>query len=241
MEHPVHDPELKKYMKMIAWSNRWDQVILRGCLIGVFTAVGTTIGFALLIIIAGQFVTTFKQIPLLDAFLAQTKLDVLIENQLQKISQTDQGQNPPPSNNNENQTPTVVDLKYNNAVYKLAFTYPSTFTSNSETAGASDGGRVVQLAGTGSLRSLDVYINEPVQVGGVSTQRIIPRNDINRIVVNIYDSGAIVNNKKIDTAVYYSEVKVGDNTFSFVGIADSQTPKLAREIFVNILTSSTFN
>ncbi len=239
MEHPAHDPELKKYMKMIAKSNRWDQVIFRGCLMGVFTAVGTTIGFALLLIIAGQFVTTFKQLPLIDTFLAQTKLDVLIENQLQKINQTDQGEAPTTPTDNSS-TPVVTELKYTNAVYKLAFTYPSTFNSVAEKAGSDEGGKIVQLNGTGSLRSLEVYINQTVQVGGVSSQRFIPRQDMDRIVMDIYDDGAIINNKKNDSAVYYAEVKVGNDTFRFVGIADQQTPKLAREIFAQLLTTATF-
>lgn len=239
MEDTKKDAELKKYLKMIANANKWHQVILRGCLTGVFTALGATVGFALLLFVAAQFVTSFKQIPLLDTFLEQTKLDVLIEQQLNKINQPeetpDQGEKP-----DEEETPVVTTLKYTDNQFKLAFSYPSTFSSLN-TVPVSDIAKTIQIeGGDGVLQSVDIYINQEIKVQGQGTQRYIPKAGMDRIVVNVYENGATVIDQTYQTPVYYSKIKVDNNTFEIVGIGDSSSPKLAREVFLQIIESATF-
>lgn len=237
MDEAKKDAELRKYLKFIAYSNKWHQVILRGCLTGVFAALGTTIGFAILLLALGQFVSTFKQVPLLDTILEQTKLDVLIENQLNKINEPDKEEEEPTE---ENPIPTVTSLKYTDNQFRLSFNYPSTFSSLN-TVPVSETAKTVTLeGGNGLLQSLDIYINQDIKVQGQGTQRYIPKAGMDRIIVNVYEDGATVGDQTYQTPVYFSKIKVDTNTFDIVGIGDSAAPKQAREVFLQIIESSTF-
>lgn len=226
--------------------NRLDQVALRGCVIGIFTAIGTTIGFALFIIIAAQFVTQFKGIPLLDAILEQTKIDVLIENQLNKLEQetankptTPDTSVPDPDNPDNSTDNKPKNLTYKNETLGISFEYPNTFTSVSEKQ-TEDGFKVIQLNGEGALYNLDIYIDKKVTIEGSATQRFVQREDINRIVVDIYETGVTIDGQKFTNPAYHSEVNINGHTYRFVGLADENTPKLAREVFVSILQTVKF-
>lgn len=236
MDQAKQDAEFRKYLKMIAYANKWHQVILRGCLTGIFAALGTTIGFAILLVALSQFVTTFKQVPLLDTILEQTKLDVLIEQQLNKINQPEQ----PTEEKPEEETPEITSLKYTDNQFKLSFNYPSTFSSIN-TLPIDEDSKTIQLeGGNGVLQSLDIYINQDIKVQGQGTQRYIPKAGMDRIIVNVYEDGATVGAQTYQTPVYASHISVDGNTFDFIGIGDAASPKLAREVFLQIIESSTF-
>ncbi|MCA9379345.1 hypothetical protein KC640_02865 [Candidatus Dojkabacteria bacterium] len=243
MTEPQMDNELRKLLKRMVMMNRLDQIALRGCLIGIFTAIGTTIGFALFIIIASQFVTQFKEIPLLDSILEQTKLDVLIENQLNKLEQ--ETANPPTDTSVPDSTDpgstgdTSKNLTYQNDSLGISFEYPSTFNSVLEKQ-TEDEYTVIQLNGEGALYNLDIYIDKQVVVTGTATQRFVQRDDIDRIVVNIYESGVTIEGQEFTNPAYYSTVEANGHTYRFVGLADENTPKLAREVFVSILQTVSF-
>lgn len=68
---------------------------------GIFQAVGATLGFAIFIIIASAIIRTAGEVPVLSDILRETKLDQLIENQL-KILERQEDQN------NVSPTPTVT-------------------------------------------------------------------------------------------------------------------------------------
>jgi hypothetical protein len=80
--------ELKKLNKALNRQNvyyRRRNVILRAVATGVFTAIGTTIGFGLVILISASFLKTVSAVPFIDDILKQTKIDQLIERQLQQL------------------------------------------------------------------------------------------------------------------------------------------------------------
>lgn len=231
-----HDPELKRYMKLIAVSNRWDQVILRGCLIGVFTAVGTTIGFALLLFIAGQFISSFKQVPLLDTILEQTKLDLLIENQLNRLNEnptTGESETPPP--------PPASPLVYTNKDLNFSFSYPAYLSSSSENVDEA-GNKYIQFTGEGDgIQALDLYTNLEVSVKGLSTQRFANIPELGRVVVYIYEQGGSVNNEEYNAPIYFAQVNKNGTKVVFVAYGEKDLPKLGREIFTDILETLKFD
>lgn len=229
----MEDPEVKKALKSIARGNRWDQVMLRGCLIGVFTALGTTIGFALLIAFAAQFVGSFKQLPLIDTFLEQTKLDVLIENQLKKIST--ETSTTTSTTSSGSQTPTSSSLTYVNTQTGISFTYPSSLSK------VSSEGSVVTFSGTTPIEVLELRINQQITLSGNSSQQFITKAGQDRIVINIYEAGAKLDGKEVTNAVFETKITSGSNKFQFVAISEASSPKLAREVFKSIIESVSFN
>lgn len=80
--------QLKKLNRNLREQNKYykrSQVVLRSLAAGIFTAIGATIGFGLVIIVLASFVRTISAVPIIDDILKQTKLDQLIEYQLQQI------------------------------------------------------------------------------------------------------------------------------------------------------------
>jgi len=224
------DPELKRYMRRIADSNRMHNVIVRGLFTGIFTAIGTTIGFALLIFLAAALVSNVKNVPILDSFLQQTKLDVLIEDQLSKIQKGSTGT-----------TDTVVQEIYQDSTYGLIFTYPSTFTTVQQVS-ADSKGKIIQLIGNGPLHSLEIYVNKPAVMVGDSTQvQIKPENLEVTLDVNIYEQGAKVNDIEYQNAVFQTKFINGGNEYVLIGIAENNKPKLGREVYLGIVESLAFS
>src|SRR5690606_23819387 len=110
------DSELVKYMRRIAMLNRWDQVALRGCLMGIFSAFGTTIGFALVLIILVNVISGVRQIPAVDSWLAETKLDALIEKQIAELGIDNTVQV-------SNQTKDPLKYEDNNLGFQITYPY----------------------------------------------------------------------------------------------------------------------
>lgn len=65
------------------------QVVLRGFTTGLFSALGATIGFAFLVFLLARIISSISFIPYLDTFLESTKLDTLIDYQLEQIEKPD--------------------------------------------------------------------------------------------------------------------------------------------------------
>lgn len=75
--------ELNKNLQKLTYVNRKRNVILRGLLNGVFTAIGASIGFALFLTGFSSFMQTAESIPLLDRIIERTHLDQIIEGYLE--------------------------------------------------------------------------------------------------------------------------------------------------------------
>ncbi len=231
MNEKEYDEQMLKYMKRVAMSNRVDQVIVRGCLIGIFSAIGTTIGFALLLGILVQSIFNLRSIPIIDDIVRETKIDLILENQLAQINsevvQTD------------SETETVgAQERYVDSAYNISFSYPSTFTSISQSDTAIENSKILKFSGEGALQVFDVFINTSVNVSGESSQRFVQKAAIDRIVVDVYESGALVGDREVTNAVYVSEFQYEENSYQFIGIADPAKPKLGREVFLSIINST---
>jgi hypothetical protein len=74
--------ELNKNLAKLTNVNKKRNVILRGLLNGVFTAIGASIGFALFLMGFSNFMQTAASIPLLDRLIERSHLDQIIEGYL---------------------------------------------------------------------------------------------------------------------------------------------------------------
>lgn len=229
-----HDPELKKYLKRLAVYNRMDQIIIRGCITGMFTAIGVLLGTAVIIFIGTQLLSGLKEIPIIDAILEQTKLDVVIENEVRRLRQQNETETP---NETEEPTETVKYLNYQDTELGITFEYPDYLDNLYKDAA----GQKIQLTGDkGTLLSLDIFTEEFTLTGDAS-QRFIPRSDMDRIVVNVYEGGAVYNGESLTNAVYSATITKDTKTINFVAIAAADAPKLGREVFSLILESLVLN
>src|SRR5690349_2582621 len=120
------DKELKLYLKRIADGNKKRYVIMRGLLYGVFTALGATLGFTLVLLISSKLITNLKQIPIINNFLTETKLEVLIEKQLANINNSEK------EGTSNEETISKYYLRYENAQFDIVFDYPASLTNLSE-------------------------------------------------------------------------------------------------------------
>lgn len=81
----------REVRRAMPYAERWAKItslpelIKRAFITGVFTALGATVGFALLIFFVSKIITSFSGIPFIEKFLEQTKLDKIIDYQLQQI------------------------------------------------------------------------------------------------------------------------------------------------------------
>ncbi|MBW7953638.1 MAG: DUF5665 domain-containing protein [Candidatus Dojkabacteria bacterium] len=71
------------------------QVIIRSLLTGIFTALGATIGFTLVLFYLASFVNSLSAVPIINDLLDQTGISKIIDYQIQQI---DGGNNQNPSN-----------------------------------------------------------------------------------------------------------------------------------------------
>ncbi|MFQ5492799.1 MAG: DUF5665 domain-containing protein [Candidatus Dojkabacteria bacterium] len=78
------------------------QVIIRGLIQGIFTALGATIGFTLVILILASFIRTISAVPFINNILDQTGISRIIEYQLDEIEQVDTTPTPTPENPTNN-------------------------------------------------------------------------------------------------------------------------------------------
>lgn len=90
----MSNPEQElKYLKIIAEQYKWHKIMLRSLMTGLFTAVGATVGFALVLLLSARVISTIRDFPIIDVVLKETKLDILIEKQLELFEEATN--NPP--------------------------------------------------------------------------------------------------------------------------------------------------
>jgi len=64
------------------------KIILRAMTTGIFSALGATVGLALLLFSTAKIMDGVSAIPILNNLLKETKLDIIIDHQLQQIEAT---------------------------------------------------------------------------------------------------------------------------------------------------------
>ncbi len=240
-EKVEQDKELIKYLKRIAQQNELKFMVFRGCMTGIFTALGTLIGLGIIVFIGIRLLPGLSLIPIVDEILRVTKLDVLIENQVNQLTGQD-NETATDNTNTDTDTPVVATmLKYKNESIGLEFEYPSSFSSVVVTDNPEIGSfKEIVLSGEGSLISLQIYVNQTTSVVGNSTQRFINRPNNERVTMELYESGALIGGEQFNNTIYTADLS-GDNSYQFIGISDAQLPKTAREVFVGIIESVVIN
>jgi hypothetical protein len=210
-----------KYLRELVVSNRPTNQLVRGCVFGLASAVGTTVGLALFLVFAVQLIAGIKDFPIVKDLLAQTKLDQLIEKQLDNI-------------NGPSQKPVV----YTDESKKFTFTYPA-FLSYQITD-QREGGRYVLLQqGDGPLSTLEVYVDvEPkVASANVNVSRYQITAQGQNTEYTAYYNGATVEDVQHDLPVFVYKVDLGNTKLTLVGIAEADAPQVAREVFKQIISS----
>lgn len=130
----MEDLELKKYLKRIADASKPSRIVVNAIINGIFTALGATVGFALVVIFLAYFLSTIKNLPIIDQLIKETKIDQLINSQLQKL---------------EEESLKSVQVEYI-AFNSFSFKYPYTYIDVSYID--SSGNLVIQLSGGSDLR-----------------------------------------------------------------------------------------
>ncbi len=242
----ITDQEFKKYIKRLVNINRKRNVAFRGLINGVFTAIGATLGFAIVLVITAQLLSSLRQVSIIDQFLSETKLDVLIESQLKQIQQeelkqeenSEEGTNDNKDTNSEDQP---YYLSYENKALDLTFNYPASLTNFSEydiNSTNSNDSFILSFEGFGIIKSLVVYINpDSVDLIGSSQSYDVESTLEEKSKVLIYEKGATVNGDEVSDPVLYFKFTKGANNFYMIAKADSSTPKIAREIFLTVAES----
>ncbi len=233
----VEDKEFKKYIKRIADSNRKRNVILRGILSGIFTAIGATIGFGLLLFISSALVTNLKQVPIIDRLLTETKLDALIEKQLNEINNTE--------NQNEEQdqeTDSTYYLNYSNKQFDLEFNYPASLTNLSEyitqTEDPNKPTYVIDINGYGIINHMYVYVNyTDFNIEGESKSYNIKDKDGKDHELKVYENQSYSGSEESSILWIHYVKEETQNSYDFVAIGDKNSPKLAREIMIALAES----
>lgn len=247
-DNQIADQEFKKYIKRLVNINRKRNVAVRGLINGVFTAIGATLGFAIVLVISAQVLSSLRQVSIFDQFLSETKLDVLIESQLKQIQQQEleQDENNSPDNtdnqpDNEDNADQSYYLSYENKALDLTFNYPASLTDFSEYDLESTSGEdssILSFEGFGILKSITVYINpDSIDLVGNSLSFDTESTLENKSKVLVYEKGAVVNGDDIKDPVLYFKFTKGTNDFYMIAKADSSTPKIAREIFITVAES----
>lgn len=77
---------LNNNLRKLNGYNKKRNVMLRGLLNGIFTAIGATLGFALFLIIFSRILHGAERIPFLDELIEKTKLNQIIESNLPAIT-----------------------------------------------------------------------------------------------------------------------------------------------------------
>jgi len=231
--------EEKLQSAVIKLSNHYDlkHVIQRALLNGIFTAAGLFLGAILVFLFASRFVAGIKEIPFVDDFLKQSKLDVVIESQLNNL-----GGKITDISNTSSDINYLSYSVYKNSTYNLEFSYPQIFSSFDE-ASLNENDTTSHLIRLSSgeiyLEQLDVYINVDVTVTGDNYQRIVKNEKFGDIELFIYENGGVIDNNKTETPILLASFTNPQsyNKFTFVAYAKENSSAIGREIITNLLLS----
>lgn len=207
-----------RYMRQLVRANRLDQQVLRGCIFGLFSALGTTLGVTIVLFVAVQLISGIRNWPIVSEFLQQTKLDYLIEKQLAAL------------------TGTTSTTEYKDEVNKVHFSYPQYFTRQINTqVSTTDREYELIFEGNGALAGLEVYVNDSIVFTANGSAESFGLEDGSNYLA--YYSGARVDGIDYESAVFYYEKQLGDNKIIVIGRADQSSPRIGREVFEGIIKS----
>lgn len=100
--------DLNKNLKALSDTNRKRNVILRGLINGVFTAIGATLGFALFLSIFSGALKQAESVPFLDRLIKSSKIEPIVEQYLEELNKpTPKPTNTPVPTSTPSPTPTL--------------------------------------------------------------------------------------------------------------------------------------
>lgn len=79
--------EINDHLKFLVKETKFKRVFLRGIVNGLATAFGATIVFAILLFIVARIISGIGTLPIINDFLEATRLDILIEKQIESVTQ----------------------------------------------------------------------------------------------------------------------------------------------------------
>jgi hypothetical protein len=227
-----------KQLKVIANTYQVHRVVSRGCLTGIFSAVGTTIGFAIVLALAASFISTIKDWPIIDSILAETKIDVLIENQISNLSGIDNQETVKPIENSPK-----PEIKFNDNKIPLQFLPPQYLQYQaSSRVNEQDADYHIIYEGSGPLSGLTVYINEtPVTSTTDSDQKTfaVVVSGVNNEFTGYYPHIKI-DEIQTNGPVFMYQTKFANTSITLIGVANEETPGVGREIFRQVVETIQF-
>lgn len=235
------DEQLVNYLENISRANKKRNIILRGLLNGVFTAIGATLGFAIFIFLFANVISSLRQYSLVDSFLADTKLDVIIESQLKEIESRDSEAKGTDSEDSENQ----FFLNYSNDLLGIHFRYPASLTELNQylidSEDEQSASLVISMKGYGLISDVQIHINNANLIISGDSVNYNVQNTNNEIMMKVFEKGAVVDGTIISEPVFYFQITKNQSVYDVIGIGDSNAPKTSREIFLVIPESITID
>jgi hypothetical protein len=229
----MEDRELKRYLKKIAESNRWHNVILRATINGFFIAFWTTIGLSMVVVAGTYIFVGIKDLPLIDKLLSTTKIDALIEAQLHEI-------NNKTSTNGDGVVTEATMMDFSSNYYGLKFQYPSNLTSVLEYSLGNNSGKAEYLTlfeGTnGVLKNIALYVNtDELIINGESNEQKTKMKNDEEVIFNVFEEGATINSINEEVPTFHLHFEKDGNKYDLIAKGDTSLPKLSREGFIKII------
>ena len=229
--------QLQKAVIKISEHYNTKHVIQRALINGIFSAAGLFLGAIIVFLLVSRLFAGFKEIPFVDDFLKQSKLDVVIESQLNEISG---------SNSTDETAELIIDengqikyLTYHNTSFGLEFSYPKIFTNLSEgvLSENQDSYLIYLSGGQIYLEEIQVYIDHALEYSGSSYKKSIESESHGKIDIEVYEEGATIGGIDFNKPTLIAEIKAENHEYLFIGFAKENNSALAREIMLTLLSS----
>ncbi len=230
----ISDDVTHKYLKAIAEQYKFRKVIQRGLITGIFTAIGATIGFAIVLVVASKLLSGLKEVPFVDNILQQTKLDVIIESELNNLSTTE---NPDEQSTQQSEEEKITYTTFTNEQIGFEFKYPSIFTTITDNFAELNSSKLIEFAGESYIQKLELYKDLELTIEGEKRKAEVVNEFLEEDTLDLYEGGAIVDGNQIKNPLFVYNFKFNESNYTFIAIADTETPKISRELFIALLES----
>ncbi|MDQ6985689.1 MAG: hypothetical protein Q9M91_04620 [Candidatus Dojkabacteria bacterium] len=225
--------ELEKAILKISEHYDLKHIVRRAFINGIFTASGLFIGAILVFVVATQVLNGVKEVPLLDTFLRETRLDIVIESQINEIS-------------GKNGQSAVIDssesysnLTYTNSTYNFSFDYPVIFSSTFEGSIAEEDNSYLISLRNGKIYvdSIDIYINHSIEFSGSSYTEVVNNNLIGDIEMYIFEEEITIDSVSYPNPTIIASFEKGGDEYVVIVKAKESNSAIARELLTSILQS----
>lgn len=208
----MDDKEIKKYLKRIADSSKPRRIVINAIINGIFTALGATIGFALVVIFLAYFLASIKNLPIIDELIRRTKIDQLINNQLSKL---------------ENDTDYSTRISFTTNDLALTFNYPFGFIKNAYIG--ADNAEITEFLGGGELRAIKLF---------VSDKEAVPEYDAFETIVLDKVIAGKSDFRLLNNDILFFEINHNNKYYTFYGfITDPTSNSAGLNLFKEVIES----